>query len=73
MHVLVVRVKSMIAVQCHMHWQTKLTASFVDRYRWEEDRKVIAHDEREPSPFLVLYDVKTGSGCRRSAKGDSSE
>jgi hypothetical protein len=24
-----------------------------------EDCKAIAHEEREPNPFLVLYDVKT--------------
>jgi hypothetical protein len=38
---------------------------------WEggEDRKAIAHEEREPNPFLALYDVKTGSGCRSSVKG----
>jgi hypothetical protein len=24
-----------------------------------EDRKAIAQEEREPNPFLVIYDVKT--------------
>jgi hypothetical protein len=43
---------------------------------WEEgeDRKEIAHREREHNPFLVLYDVKqSGSGCRSFAKEDSCE
>jgi hypothetical protein len=49
----------------------KITASF-----WEggEDRKTIARREREPSPFLVLYDVKQlGSGCRSIVTEDSCE
>jgi hypothetical protein len=39
----------------------------------EEDRKAIAHEDREPNPFIVLYDVKTGSGCRSIATEDSCE
>jgi hypothetical protein len=31
----------------------------VDTWEWGEDRKAIAHEERELNPFLVLYDVKT--------------
>jgi hypothetical protein len=44
------------------------------RGREGEDRKAIAHGEREPSPFLVLYDVKhLRSGCRSIATEDSCE
>jgi hypothetical protein len=37
-----------------------------------EDRKMIAHREREPNPFLVLHYVKQlGSGCRSITTEDS--
>jgi hypothetical protein len=38
-----------------------------------KDRKTIAHRVREPNTFLVLCDVKTGSGYRSIAKDDSCE
>jgi hypothetical protein len=54
----------------------KITASFVDRYKWEggEDRKTIARRERELNPFLILFDVKQlRLGGRSSATQDSCE
>jgi hypothetical protein len=45
---------------CELRWPLQVGT-------WEggKDRKEIAYEEREPNPFLVLYDVKAGSGCRR--------
>jgi hypothetical protein len=52
-----------------LRWQLE-----VDTWEGAEDRKAIAHEEREPNHFLVLYDVKQlGSGCRSIATEDSCE
>jgi hypothetical protein len=41
-----------------LYSRRKITASFVDMWEGGEDRMVIAHGEREPNLFLVLYNVK---------------
>jgi hypothetical protein len=43
---------------CELRWPLQ-----VDTWKGGEDRKPIAHEEREHNSFLVLYDVKTGLGC----------
>jgi hypothetical protein len=54
---------------CELRWPLQ-----VDTWEGGEDRKTIAHRERERNHFLVLYDVKQlGSGYRSIATEDSCE
>jgi hypothetical protein len=54
------------ANNCELRWPLE-----VDTWEGEGDRKKIAQREREPNPFLVLYDVKQAAEVsqRRTAVG----
>jgi hypothetical protein len=52
----------------------RASLTVTSRHVGGEDRKAIAHEEREPNPFLVLYDMKKlRSGCKSMSTEDSCQ